>query len=159
MLNHIVRIATEKDYDDLCALYRELDMHHVEILPNIFQPLDTPAFTFENLLERISDNRKAIFVAEVEGCICGFAYVEERATPDYPMFIPRKFALLDNLIVKREYRGSGLAVSLFSEVRSWSRKRNLSSVRLKVYSANGRALKFYKGQGFLPLSEELELEL
>ena len=154
-----VRMATDKDYDDLCSLYSELDMHHVEILPDVFKPFDDPAFTLEIFLERNQDNDKAIFVAEMDDCICGFAYVEERTTPDYPMFISRTFALLDNLLVKKEFQGLGIAKLLFSEVRSWAKKRNLSTVRLKVYSANTKALEFYKSQGLSPLSEELELEL
>jgi ribosomal protein S18 acetylase RimI-like enzyme len=159
MQNLTTRMATDKDYDDLCSLYEELDRHHVEILPYVFKPFDGHAFTLELLLERNHDNHKAIFVAEIDGCICGFAYVEEHTTPDYPMFISRKFALLDNLLVKKEFRGLGVAKLLFSEVRSWAKKRKLSTVRLKVYSANIKALEFYKSQGISPLSEELELEL
>jgi len=44
-----IRTASMADYDAVCALFRELDALHVELLPQIFQAYEGPARSVENL--------------------------------------------------------------------------------------------------------------
>src|SRR5271169_6952109 len=53
--------------------------------------------------------------------------------------------LLEDLVVKSQYRGSGIGTRLLSEIVGWSAKKNLSRLQLLRDTDNIEALKFYVG--------------
>lgn len=50
--------------------------------------------------------------------------------------------------VKKEYRGTGLAHSIARKIFALAKKRGVSILRLRVFSTNRRALRFYRKLGF-----------
>ena len=154
-----IRQAGLEDYDALCDLYRALDVYHIGLRPDIFKNFEGPVREKLDFIEKVNDPASTLFVAEADGVLCGLVDIEERSSPDYPMFINRHYALIDNLVVAEKYRKQGIARALFKKVKSWALSRNLNQIKLKVYSDNKAALKFYKSLGFSSLTEELELEI
>lgn len=140
----IIRTATKDDFTQLCALFRALDDLHVGILPDIFQRYDGPARPNQILERKIGSEDMTLFVAEHGDSLVGFIDIQIVASPDAPMFKPKRFALIDNLYVQPESRGSGLASRLFESACQWARNKGIEQVRLKVYEANEGAVRFYE---------------
>ena len=159
MKNLSVRTATLADYNALCPLYQELDNHHINLRPDIFKPFYGPTREIDEFAARLENPNSDILVAIIDDQVCGFADIEERNTPQYPMFIEKSYALIDNLIVARAFQRQGIATALFEHVKVWAKGRGLDLIRLKVYSDNTSAKQFYLNEGFQPLTEELELSL
>lgn len=52
------------------------------------------------------------------------------------------------IAVRKEYRGAGVAYALARKIFALVRKRGVSILRLRVFSTNRRAIRFYKKLGF-----------
>jgi len=83
----------------------------------------------------------------------------QSSNPPYPMFKPLDFALIDNLYVAPDFRGSGLAHTLFEKAKEWAKAEGLTSLQLKVYNENKGAIHFYEKEGMAPLTTTYELKL
>ena len=104
-----VRTALGSDIPTIQSLYRELDGHHVDILPQYFQKVDLDIRTDESIAQWIASDDKAYFVAEVDGRVVGFASIAERMHPATPMYRNYRYALIDNVVVTAGHRGRGLS--------------------------------------------------
>jgi GNAT superfamily N-acetyltransferase len=56
--------------------------------------------------------------------------------------------LLEDLIVRKDHRGNGIASKLLSEIFRWCDTKNISRIQLLRDLDNERALKFYAGNGW-----------
>jgi GNAT superfamily N-acetyltransferase len=56
--------------------------------------------------------------------------------------------LLEDLVVRKEYRGRGIGTKLLSEIFRWCNTKNISRLQLLRDVDNERALKFYAGNGW-----------
>lgn len=59
-----------------------------------------------------------------------------------------RFAYLGFMFVKPEHRGKGINKKIVEHLNHWIRSRNISEVRLDVYSDNPGAIKAYEKAGF-----------
>ena len=154
-----IRRATIEDYESLCGLFAKLDALHVELIPSIFCSFSGPVRPLELFRSKVTAEDKAIFVADIGDRIVGFADVQRLSSPPFPMFRPREFALVDNVFVLPEFRGTGLAQSLFNQAKIWAKDQGLVSIQLKVYNANLPAVRFYEKEGLAPVSTTYEIDL
>jgi GNAT superfamily N-acetyltransferase len=154
-----IRRATNNDYEDLCLLFSELDAFHVAILPESFRPFEGPARPVELVNEMLTSENRMIFLAVRNKEVAGFVDVKKSSNPPYPMFIPKDFALIENLYVRSEFRGTGLAHNLFEKAKEWAKSQGFSNLQLKVYNKNESAIKFYLKEGLLPLNTTFEIDL
>ena len=154
-----LRNAELRDVDEIQRLYRQLDRHHADLLPDVFQPLAGDARPEAVIRTRIHGDGADYLLAELDGAVVGFVDVQRAAYPDYPMFRPREFGLIDNLIVDERHRGKGVGKRLFEAAIDWIRDRGLRSVQTTVWDANTRARDFYFQQGFAPTTLRLELAI
>jgi ribosomal protein S18 acetylase RimI-like enzyme len=153
------RVATMEDYSEICRLYRQLDEYHADILPNVFQRFPDPPRPREVVARSIEQDRADYILAIADGRIVGCLNLNVSSHPPYPMFRGREFALVENMIVDAEYRGKGIGASLLEEAKAWAQERGLRFIQTTVWSANERARAFYVNQGFVPVTEKLELRL
>lgn len=156
MNNLTIRSAEVRDVDDIQRLYRQLDRHHAALLPDVFQRLEGDARPDAFIQTRIQGDDAGYLLAELDGAVIGFVDVQRAAYPHYPMFRPREFGLIDNLIVDEPHRGKGIGKRLFEAAIDWARERGLGSVQTSVWDANARARDFYLQQGFAPTTLRLE---
>jgi GNAT superfamily N-acetyltransferase len=154
-----IRSAELRDIDDIQRLYRQLDGHHADLLPDVFRPLEGDARADAFIRTRIHREDASYLLAELDGAVAGFVDVQRAAYPDYPMFRSREFCLIDNLIVDEPHRGKGIGKRLFEAAIDWTRDHGLRCVQTTVWDANARARDFYLEQGFAPATLRLELAL
>lgn len=154
-----VRRAQIHDVRDIQRLYRQLDRHHAALLPDVFRPLERDARADMVIRTRIDREDADYLLAELDGEVVSFADVQRAAYPDYPMFRPREFCLIDNLIVDEPHRGKGIGKRLLEVAIDWARERGLGYVQTTVWDANARARDFYLEQGFAPMTLRVELAI
>lgn len=154
-----IRKALSGDLEALLPLIKAIDAHHVEIMPENFKAFDGPTRPMELLEKKVASPDNALFIALDGSNVVGFVDVQKSATAPYPMFIQKDFALLDNLYVAPEFRGTGLAHTLLEKAKEWAKEQRFTSLQLKVYNKNEGAIRFYQKEGLMPLSTTFEIDL
>jgi len=87
-----------------------------------------------------------LFVLRVEGKVAGMA----NALITISTAEGARALLLEDVIVRREYRGRGLGKQLIEHVLNWAKQRGMERVTLLADRDNRPALDFYSKQGFEP---------
>lgn len=154
-----VRTATVADYSALCALFAEIDRLHNANLPHIFQKPSDVAREADDYAALIADERVALLVAEASETLVGFVHAVVREAPALPMFMPRRYVVVNELVVKSGFQGQGTGSSLMEKVQEWASANDATSIELNVYEFNHPAIAFYKQLGFQPVSRKLSKEL
>src|SRR5215211_1470820 len=93
-----VRKATAEDYNSLCELFDEGDALHRDHLPHIFQKPSGAAREQDYYLGLVADENLALLVAEVGEKLVGFVHAIVRETPAFPVFVPRRYAIVDSML-------------------------------------------------------------
>jgi ribosomal protein S18 acetylase RimI-like enzyme len=147
-MNSIIRPANLEDYEALCTVFGEVDAMHCEALPQVFQEPDGPVRSREYVTAIISNKNMVLFVAESDGQIIGLvqAYVQE--APDIPLFVPRRYAVIDNVAVKQNFRRSGVGQALIEKAEQWAKGKKASQIELNVWEFNTGAAAFYDKLGY-----------
>ncbi|MBT9316207.1 GNAT family N-acetyltransferase [Leptothoe spongobia] len=152
-----IRKAEAQDVPEIQRLYRQLDDHHAELLPEVFQAVAGDARGNDVVQTWIFRDDADYLLAELDGQVVGFVTVERSAHPKYPMFRPHEFALIDNAVVDKSYRGKGIGTALFQAAIDWTRSHGFRYVQTSVWNKNTGAQEFYLDQGFRPMTTRLEL--
>jgi ribosomal protein S18 acetylase RimI-like enzyme len=154
-----IRPATLRDYIGLCEVFQEADLMHSSALPDLFRATPGPARTREYVAEIIGSENSVVFVAEQDGRIIGAARAEIREAPTIPLLVPRRFGLIDTLVVTRSCRRRGIGTALAQEVQRWASGKAVSHLELTVYEFNRSGLAFYQKLGFRTASRRLRKSL
>lgn len=154
-----IRRATISDFDALCALFHEVDAPHREHLPHLFRLPPGPPRDRDYVLSLISDPTVALCVAEVGAVVLGLVNVQIRETPDIPVFVPHRFASIEDLVVCRSHRRRGIGRALLQTAHEWARAQGVKRIQLTVYEFNQEALDFYQALGYQTLRHALEMPL
>lgn len=143
-----IREGNQKDYKGISEVFGEVDSLHRKALPHIFREPVGPARTEEFISLIISDENAALFVAETDGQIIGLAQVMIRKTPPIPIMVPRRYAVLENLVVRDGYRRLGIGTSLLERAHQWALSKEASQIESNVWECNEEAIVFYRKQGY-----------
>lgn len=151
----VVRPATADDYDALCALFSEVDALHRDHLPQIFQKPPGPVREPEYYRALLADENAGLFVAEKNGRLIAFGHAAIRDTPPIPVFVPRRYAVVDGIGVKSEFRGGGIGSTLMHKIDEWAIAKGATAIELNVYEFNQEAIAFYQRLGFDTVSRKM----
>jgi ribosomal protein S18 acetylase RimI-like enzyme len=133
----VIRPATAADVPRMCGLLSEL----FSIEADFTSDAERQAAGLKLLID---DSPSLLIVAEDKGKLVGMCSVQKLISTAQGGPV----ALLEDLIISEQHRGSGIGTKLMSEVFNWCRKENLSRVQLLADNENTRALKFYRGKGY-----------
>ncbi|HAL62375.1 MAG TPA: N-acetyltransferase [Chloroflexi bacterium] len=150
-----IREATREDYERLCELFAEGDTLHREALPHVFREPDGPARTKEFISGIIANEDAVLFVAERDGEIIGLVYILVRETPDIPIMVPRRYAVIDDLIVRKDSRRFGVGRALVERAHRWAVDKQVTQVELNVWEFNQTAIAFYEKLGYRTASRKM----
>jgi GNAT superfamily N-acetyltransferase len=127
--------------DDLPAMADLL--HELFTLEADFQPeRDKQLAGLRMILDNPALGR--LFVLRVDGRIAGMA----NALITVSTALGAPVLLLEDVIVSRAYRGSGLGRRLVEQVFDWARSQGMARVTLLADQDNAPALAFYESLGF-----------
>ena len=144
----IIREATEKDFNEMDRLFKQLDGIHSDAHPEMFnKPIDHVR-TAEMLSEIIQNENKILIVAVDDNHIVGIANAEIESAPNFPLFKKRKWLLISTIVVDETQRGKGIGNKLLDNLYEWAKKNNVHEAELTVYSFNESAIGFYEHNGF-----------
>ncbi|MDY0235983.1 MAG: GNAT family N-acetyltransferase [Gudongella sp.] len=155
----LIRKAILNDYEELCLIYKEIDELHRLNHPELFIEANDYSRAKEYISEIINDDSKALFVAETESKIVGFAECLILKSSSFPVIKKREWLQLDNIAVKRDYQNQNIGTMLFNIIIKWGRDQGINRIELKVYSFNTNAISFYKKNGFKDLNRTMYLNL
>lgn len=150
-----IREARLADYEELCEIFAEVDALHHEALPHVFRAPDGPARAKEYISSVMADGYAALFVAQSDGEIVGLVQIFVRETPDVPIMVPRRYAVIDTLVVKRGFRRSGVGRALMERAHRWAWTKGTTQVELSVWEFNRGAMAFYEKLGYRTTSRRM----
>ncbi len=78
-----------------------------------------------------------------------------RQNPDLPMFVPRRWLVVENVAVLEAYRGMGVGRALMQHAHEWARGQGLAEVELTVWEFNEGAVAFYEQLGYTTIVRRL----
>jgi len=96
-----------------------------------------------------------VFVLEVDDVIAGFTTVYTRVPFERLDEPPGDYAIVAELLVRREYRRRGYARALLAHAERYAASEGATELRIGVLSDNTAARTLYLGVGFRPYIETL----
>jgi ribosomal protein S18 acetylase RimI-like enzyme len=103
----------------------------------------------------LADKNAALLVAEREGRLIGMILLRVREAPDVPILVPRRYAAVEDVAVRKECRRSGVGRALMEEAHQWARAQGLRQVELNVWEFNQEAINFYEKLGYRTASRKM----
>jgi diamine N-acetyltransferase len=154
-----VRAATMDDYDGLCPLFAELDLFHRQARPDFFQAAPEPVRSRDFIAELVNAPQTDILVAADGAALVGLALVRLHEMGGLPIVIPRRIAIVDNIVVAGEMRRQGVGRALLAGTRDWARGHDAAYVEIAVHEFNIGAIRFYEADGYRTSTRRLMLRL
>jgi len=132
--NYIIRRAVHSDVNSLIGL--------LEILFSIESDFTVEEFKQRSGLEMMlnDDTRRCIMVAEINQQVVGMCTAQILVSTAEGGFV----AIIEDLVVHKEYRGKGIGRGLLLSVESWAIAKGVKRLQLLADRNNTVALEFYK---------------
>jgi GNAT superfamily N-acetyltransferase len=111
------------------------------------------------MLDRCKSCLGRIFVAEVDGDVAGYVTILTKVRSGELEDGDIEYGLVDDLVVRRRFRGSGLGRKLLAAAEEYAMDHNVKWLRIAVLAANRSAKELYSSMGFSELFVELEKNL
>jgi len=143
-----VRLASLRDYEEMCSLFDELDELHRQARPEMFRPFPPPARTREQVAQWMAQPDSKVLVAQSDQGVVGLAVLLTRTPSGFAGAVPRKVVEVDNLVVRADQRGRRIGRRLLAAAVEWSRQRRATHVEVAVHDFNRDARRFYESFGF-----------
>lgn len=100
-----------------------------------------------------------VLVADVDGDIAGHVMILNRVQSDDLDDGNLEFGLIADLLVRKEYRGTGLGRELMAAAETFAKENDVRWLRISVMAQNAAARKLYASTGFSEIYVELEKDL
>ena len=153
-----IRFATEADIPGMIELLKQVGQVHHEIRPDLFRA-GAQKYDEAALSALLSDEKRPILIAELEGKVAGYAFCILQITENDPVLCDRKVLYIDDLCVEETFRGHGIATALYQRTLEFARELGCDAVTLNVWCGNDSAMKFYEKSGFKPQKVGMEVIL
>jgi ribosomal protein S18 acetylase RimI-like enzyme len=126
----------------------EVDQLHRQRLPYIYRQPVGPVREWDYFAGLLADENVGIFLAELAGEPVGFIHVMTAQTRELPLLVPRRFAVIDNLVVTEHARRLGIGSLLMEQAELWAQEHGLTTIELTVYEFNQGAIALYERTGY-----------
>lgn len=135
----VIREAEYRDIDDMADLLYDLFSIEKDFTVD---PRKQEA-GLKILLD--DDGRRQMLVAVEGDDVVGMVTAQKLVSTSEGSMV----ALIEDLVVKKEYRRKGIATQLIDEILQWCEREGLIRVQLLTDKNNTIALKFYEKQEFI----------
>ena len=110
--------------------------------------LEDISLTQEQFYELLDCERQAMFVAEDDGIVIGFAHAVLMPVKNISCLKTQSNVYIQDMIVTENHRSCGIGSRLMSAVKEYGRQHNSDFVRTQVFPMNEDGLRFYQKNGF-----------
>lgn len=153
-----VRLAIPQDYQAIAAIGRESQNLHQRAHPETFNK-DTPGFTEEHIRHLIEGEHTAVYVAEENSTIVGYALLRVHTPSYFDVFKPQMIAEISDIAVTDTMRGKAVGYLLFEAAKDWAKSKGAQRLELTVWEFNKDARAFYERQGMQTLYRTMTLPI
>lgn len=154
----VIRALNENDYENLSALYLQLDEMHVAARPDCFVPRKTEeVYPKDAFLHNLAHPDCVEYGAFEDDALVGFA--SATLWRESGMRKDLKTVCLDNIFVLPAYRRRGIAAKLFAQIEKWANEQGAIRLELHTWDFNQGAIAMYKTMGMVAQRYVLEKNL
>ena len=153
----VIRRARAGDERRVAEFAIRLFDQHVEYDPERFSTFANPEGAARFYRSRFETPDSAVFVAEVENDVVGFAYIE-RDPLNYAELL-EDGAWLHDIYVDEHARAEGVGKGLIKAAADAAKEMGAEKLLLSVAAKNNAAQKVFEKAGFRPTMVEMTLNL
>lgn len=151
------RRAKPEDTPAIAALWMEMMSEHAERDPRFEISADGEA-AYKDYVEGILSNPDvAVYIAESDGRVVGYTIALILENPS--VFQLKKYGFIGEMIVTKDFRGSGLGRELWDRAYRWFVRKGIGVAQLNVSVVNTSGKAFWDGLGFRDFLEVKWLDL
>ena len=96
----------------------------------------------------VTQEDRLVAVAEEDGKLVGLIHASIQSSKDIPIVIPRRFVLIECIVVTKLYRGRGVGARLLERAEQWAISEGVHTIELGVWEFNQSAISFYHRAGY-----------
>ncbi len=150
----IIRSLETKDLDAADALIAEIHNLHCAARPDFFSAVEDPLRDRAYWHSLLDDPNVGLFLAIEDDTPAGLIHLVLRET-QMPMLTPRRFVVVDTLIVGEAFRQRGIGRKLMRRAEQWAIEHNADNIELNVFDFNQPAIALYAEMGYEVLSRRM----
>jgi ribosomal protein S18 acetylase RimI-like enzyme len=144
-----VRTAEPSDEPALIELIGMVQALHVSQRPETFRPISGPEIAAW-LAKAVKDPERNIWVAEVDGAVCGYLLSVIRKQTENPFVYDRTWFELDQICVDPAQRRKGVAKALVAAATAYADAHGFRDVELSTWAFNHDAQRAFAKLGLVP---------
>jgi ribosomal protein S18 acetylase RimI-like enzyme len=152
----LIRIADKGDLSIIAGLVVETQKAHAEVCPERYLPISLEDAMLD-LDERL--NSPGFIVAELDGCVVGYAVYNIVVTQQTKILRARQYCYLQRIGVDVNERDSGIGYELIEYVKNECHRLDIDDIELDVWAFNIRGQKFFEKVGFEPYGFKMKASL
>lgn len=154
----VIRVLNESDYEDLSALYLQLDEMHVAARPDCFiHRKAEEVYPKDAFVHNLAYPDCVEYGAFEDDTLVGFA--SATLWRESGMRKDLKTVCLDNIFILPAYRRRGIAAKLFAQIEKWANEQGAIRLELHTWDFNKDAIAMYQAMGMAPQRYVLEKSL
>lgn len=150
----IIRPLEINDLQAADGLIAEIHALHCAARPDFFRQVSVPLRDRAFWQSLLDDPNVGLFLALDDEAPAGLIHLVLRETT-LPMLTPRRFVVVDTLIVGSEFRHRGIGRKLMRRAEQWAIEHNADNIELNVFDFNQPAIALYAEMGYEVLSRRM----
>lgn len=150
----IIRPLEINDLEAADGLIAEIHALHCAARPDFFRLVDGPLRDRAFWQSLLDDPNVGLFLALDDEAPAGLIHLVLRETT-LPMLTPRRFVVVDTVIVGSEFRQRGIGRRLMRRAEQWAIEHNADNIELNVFDFNQPAIALYAELGYEVLSRRM----
>ncbi len=157
-----IRHALPKDFKGFYDINLQADIYHRLAVPSKFREptdVDYELFMFNRFSDFIADKDCVFLVAVEEDKVLGYLIALVKQIPEYPILIPRRYVMIDNMGVDENARQQGIGTLLLQKIEEEAIEVGYAAIELNVYNFNEGAKRLYIKNGFEPMVQRMRKEI
>ena len=151
----MLQLARSVDREQVERIAKEVHAMHVAWRPDIYE-MPEELYSEERFNRLIAERQ--LYVAKDRETVLGYVLIKMRSY-DWPGVVRRKVMLVDELAVREEIRGRGIGTAMMDDVKVLARAFGCTDLQLGVYPQNDAAVTFYKKNGLMIRSIDMQMKL
>jgi ribosomal protein S18 acetylase RimI-like enzyme len=142
-----IRNAVDTDLDALIRLNAQVQRVHAQVCPADFKSLTDEAEVRDFLASTMRQRDHTILVADLDGAVVGYAWIEIQDRPQTPFTWAKKRVFLHHICVDSGHQRLGVGSALITRVEEQALAAGIGEIALDMWPLNDTAQAFFKSCG------------